>query len=450
MKKILIIAYYFPPSNASGVFRTLGFVKHLSRMGWDISVLTMRNSKQPTTNNYELDKFLPSDIKVIAANELNLFSFWEKFKKHNNSKSPGKGVQPVVSENNCNFLRRTWNYVKNQLTGFLKVPDSQLGWLLPAIGQLRHLNKADIIYSSGPPFTGHLIGAILKRKWNVPLITDFRDPWGGNPFRISHGGLVERYDRQLEKMIFKYSDRIIANTIPMADLFKNQFPFASRKISVITNGFDKEDFDGIEAIREVSEDKMLMVHPGLLYGQRNPLQFLYALQEAIVKKHMVNILVYLIGRNELIEGETLETHIDRLGIGDNIKLFPPMPHNKVLSIMAGADCLLLLAQGTTLQVPAKLFEYMGVGKPIFAVCEEGSATLQIMAQLGERHFYMSNSKDEILNCLGSIYEMWQKQNFVQCADVDNPFLPFYRNKLATDLDRILRDVLPTLGSVDKI
>ncbi len=446
MKKLLIIAYYFLPSQASGVFRTLAFTRYLASTGWEVTVLTVEPGKP--WDRQKVTSQLPERVTVVRARERDLFFLWNLIKRNQtthiptNRKSADRANPPASSRS----IKTGWLYAcKDQITGLLKVPDSQAGWFFPALLKGRSLARPDVIYCSGPPFTCHLVGIFLKRKWDVPLVIDYRDPWEGNPFRVSRGGIVEKWDRFLENTVIRSSDHILLNTRPMKKMYARHFPGAKEKMSVITNGFDPDEFKDIQPERSCSEAKLLFVHPGVLYGRRNPLPFLRAVHTAVHDNKLTDIHIQFIGSFEQFEGKPLQTHIRELHLDDHVTLYPPMDHAKVLSVMKGADLLLLLALGTTLQVPAKLFEYMGIGKPIFAVCEEGSATQEIMNTMGAGHYSTHNREEEILAMLTSAYAGWRADKKGFCHVDFHPAHAYIRQNLAGRLLVLLEDLVHGSG-----
>jgi len=443
MKKLLVIAYYFPPLQASGVFRTLAFVRHLSSLGWDITVLTLQPSDHTVAGDILMGE-LSMGVKVVRAKERDIFRLWARMKRDKKGHGLGVKQKPEDGGNapggSSPGILQHW---KHQISAFVKTPDSQTGWFFPALVKGIRLQRPDIIYSSAPPFTGHVIGALLKKRWKVPLVIDYRDPWWGNPFRPSYGGWVEKWDNTLEAWTVQSADCIIANTDSMAEMLRDRFSHHAKKVITITNGFDPEEFKDLQSMREVPEERLYFVHPGVLYGKRNPLPFLRALRKTIREDMLDNILVHFIGRSEKFEGKSLEQHIEDMDLAEHVHLIPPMEHNKVLAVMKGADILLLLALGTTLQVPAKVFEYMGVGKPIFAVCEEQSATLQLMRQLGKNHYIALNNVAMIQQQLEQVYVRWRRNKLYVASGYSQGAKQFFRSHLAGVLNNSFQALLST-------
>ncbi len=439
MKKLAMIAYHFPPSAASGTFRSLGFVRHLANLGWQIQVLTVDGQGIETPDAKLLEK-TPEQVEVVRAALIDPFAWWARMRKRNATKANQANASPCIKVNDKGTKNRV--SLRELFSQFLKTPDNQIGWFLPALLKARLLAKPDIIYSSAPPFTGHLVAIVLKMIWRVPLICDFRDPWLDNPFRQARPSWIDRWEKWLENKVFKKADIVIANTEPMAEAFRVRHPEAITRIHVITNGFDPEDFCDIELERDFSSDELLLVHPGSLYGQRDPRQFLAGLRVAVFEKGCKNLKVQLIGPSENFDGKALQAHVDELELTNHVVIVSSVPHAKALAMMRGADMLLLFSQGTHLQVPAKIFEYMGLGKSIFSVCEVNSATAAIMACLGEQNFSCKNDSGQIASNLLKAYKHWEAHRLAppavptQCGiDI------FLRAHLTSKLDGLMCSAL---------
>ena len=407
-KHILVIAYYAPPSNSSGTFRTLGFIRHLVNMGWQVTLLTGKNSNVDLKEN-ELKQNIPPSVRVIRAANWDLFFLWQKLKRE--KKKDLLDGKDKKGKNRCApVAKRSWLWTSKELfTNFLKTPDQQIGWCLPALWKcIFSAQKPAIIYSSAPPFTGHLIGMLCKFIWRVPLVCDFRDPWIDNPFRQEKLPLVDKWDRWLENLTFTKADLVIANTERMASVFKLKNRVMNPQVEVIPNGYDVEDFSGIEPIRTYPDNQLLLIHAGVLYGERNPLNFLKAVQFLARTDACPNLKVLLVGSSEPIDGIILEDLIVDMGLSSYIQTHPPVSHAIALSLMKGADALLLLALGTTLQVPAKLYEYFGLEKPILSISEPESATGDITALLQGVVYNAHNETSQIKAALCTLHDDWQK------------------------------------------
>ena len=341
-----------------------------------------------------------NSVRIIDAPAIDIFRAWHWFKKAANRFRGHENTPPDPIDSSELNEKSGEMSLKDKVTTFFKIPENAIGWLLPAISMaLLKDKRPNIIYSSAPPFTGHLVGVVLKKIWRVPLICDFRDPWLGNPFRHEHEGRLGKWDQFLEKIVFKNSDLVIANTSKMKELFVKRYPDYKEKIKVITNGFDPEDFENIKPERTVSSKKILMVHPGSLYGQRNPLEFLRGLNQAIYEFGCKELMVQFIGPCGVFDGKSIEQHLDDLKLENYVELVQSVSHAKALSLMKGADILLLFSQGTQIQVPAKLYEYFGMERPILAICEPNSSTELILSDVSDSVYVTMNEAELIRNVL---------------------------------------------------
>lgn len=330
--------------------------------------------------------------------------------------------------------------LKEIATHFLQTPDNQIGWFFPAVYAIFRLSKPDILYSTAPPFTSHLVAVIFKKIWRIPLVCDFRDPWLDNPFRQPRPKLLEGWERRLENLVFLNADLIIANTPAMAQIFRTKYPEVASRVRVITNGYDPEDFKNILPSRTVPDQKYLLLHAGSLYGKRDPSNFLKGVKNAVEKSGCTEVIVQLIGPCQDFEGTSLEQYIHKLGLEKYVESIDTVSHQHALSRMKGADTVLLFAQGTNLQVPAKIYEYMGLKKPVFAVLELDSATAHTMKSLGPVHVSTIDDDEEIAVKLVDLYNQWKsKEGNNNSVPIDTS--QFYRRKLTDQLEKSMLSVL---------
>ncbi|TNE34618.1 glycosyl transferase family 1, partial [bacterium] len=156
-KKVLVIAYYFPPMGLSGVQRTLKFVKYLPEFGWEPTVLTTSSGSYFAYDDSLLEEIAGTNI--IRTED----------------KSTKQRKYPST------FNQKIGRFVN----GFFMQPDSKIGWKKKAIAvgsKIIEESKPDVILSTAPPFTSHLVAAELADKYGIPLVLDYRDQWYGNPF----------------------------------------------------------------------------------------------------------------------------------------------------------------------------------------------------------------------------------------------------------------------------
>ena len=483
----LCVAYAFPPINRSGTHRTLAFVRHLDRLGWDATVLTVEPNGE-TLDEMLLDA-VPAGTRVIRTQCPDLIggikatlrprtgraatpaphlvpeghlAIAQRFIAGNvvlpNEPSPaGTGesrflVQPSLHcyrVNSCSpasilgcggaALRdsdlarqghpsdeslgyshlplrgisgNTGNRegstragkqlpdertaakpqgLRDWFTRLLIIPDSRVGWILPAVGEgLRAIRRCrpDVIYSTSPCMSAHLIALILSRRSGLAWVADFRDPWRGNPFRNLVYPSLDRWDAWLERRVLGRATQVVCNTKPMGDQLCARLPFLADKCTTIMNGFDAERFEGIKPMRIAPANDFVLTHCGQFYGPRSPKVWFAALRRAVNQSQSDEagvrpprqLRMVLLGC-ESFDGQDLRVLAAEAGVGDCVYVLGRKSHAETLSYMAGSDALMLAGSsgvGCELQVPNKLFEYLAVRKPIIAAVSAGSPTVEIL------------------------------------------------------------------------
>ncbi|MBT4249005.1 group 1 glycosyl transferase, partial [bacterium] len=197
MKNVLIISYYWPPSGGGGVQRVLKFCKYLPDYGWNPIVLTVKDGEFPAFDNSLLE-----DVNDIVCYKIKGFSLYSIFKKFSGKKNvPTHQISPGNADN---VIIRLARWIRFNLV----IPDGRIGWYRGAIKAAKkiiHDNNIDMILTSGPPHSVHLIGNSLAKKTGIKWVTDFRDPWTDNFYYNENprNFLITYLDNYLEKLVLK-------------------------------------------------------------------------------------------------------------------------------------------------------------------------------------------------------------------------------------------------------
>jgi len=441
-KNLLIIAYHFPPCALSGTYRTFAWVRLLTKRGWNITLLTVNNPEPPLDK--ELLKKVPSSIKILRTPYINPLEIFGKFKKHkksddvsslNKTQSPNQLSQPYQ------LINQLTN-IKDWLSWWLHVPDSRISWLpfalLKTIKVIKK-NKISLIYSTSPYTTAHLIAGLAKKITKLPWVADFRDPWRANPFRNIPYKIHDQWDKFLESWVIKQTDHIICVTEYMKRDFINRYPFIKNKISYIPNGYDPEDYENLKPLREFDKNYFVLTHAGTFYGPRSPISIFKALN--FLKKKFPElsqkIRLQLIG-NPFYNEEHLENIAVKFGIKEMVKVIPTVPKYKALCYLKGSDALLLVGfkgKGAEIQVPAKLYEYFAIKKPILVLAPSKSAITET--------FYTAKAPgeicepDDINGIANKLKKLMERKFYKTSFQIEK----FNRRNLVTQLDKILKDTL---------
>ncbi|HMC96635.1 MAG TPA: glycosyltransferase, partial [Flavobacteriales bacterium] len=275
MKRVLIICYYWPPAGGSAVQRWLRFVRHLPGTGWMPTVYTAENGEYPVLDP-ALERLVPKNVEVLRR------PIWEPYALYRRSLAGGAAdvkVHPgFLDEKNSvpNWKKGLGRWIR----GNFFVPDARRFWIRPSVRYLTdHLRSSpvDVIISSGPPHSLHLIAHALHKRTSIPWIADFRDPWTTmDYYRELHlTRWADRRHHRLEERVVKEASAVVVVGPVMKKEFEDKY---GRHVDVITNGFDTTE----AALGAVALDpKFTLVHVGGLLKNRNPYSLWKALGELV-------------------------------------------------------------------------------------------------------------------------------------------------------------------------
>ncbi len=381
-RRWLCIAYAFPPINRSGTHRTLEFVRHLSKADWPATVLTATPDHEPTDTS--LLSWVPQSTEIIRVSARHPLDRWRSWWACPPGEMPAATHLPVDT---APSKRRTDSRLREWLRALAVTPDSRVGWIAPAVRRgLRALRRGryDLVYSTSPYPSAHLIALALASFTGRPWVADFRDPWVGNPFQRQEFPSVARWNEMLERLVLRRADHVICCTPTMTALLRDRFPFVSAKSSTILNGFSRERFVELAPQRTAPRDHLVLVHCGQFYGPRSPMVWLNALQRLVTSNPEMRRRVHLVLMGaDSFEGRSLSDLAFDAGVADCVEVVGCRPHLETLQYVAGADGLVLagaVGPGADLQVPNKLFEYLAIRKPILATGSGTGPVARILAE----------------------------------------------------------------------
>jgi len=381
MKKVLIVAYYFPPMGGVEVQRTLRFVKNLRNYDLEPVILTTQNGW-----HYEYDETLlrdiPPGVNVYRA-KTHEYQFIKRdiiLLRQNLSKYREK-------MNKKNIISKARRIIKYYIKKYILKPDEKNLWLF--MGFLKglqaiHEEKIDIIYASGYPWTCFLLGYFLKRMTKRPLVIDFRDPWMLHPMNAGN----DKLDNFLEKKIIENADRVIFATKGFNRIYLKKYGNHNhRKFFTIRNGFEEEKFRDLGDRK--SGDRFTITYTGSftlspLFDKkhRNPRYFLEAVQE-LIKEGKIRedkIKINLVGRM----GDNIRYLVDKYGLQGIVKIIHNVTHKQALQYQRESNVLLLVMMdrpGSETFVPSKLYEYIASRRPVLATVTIGSEAGEIIKEL---------------------------------------------------------------------
>lgn len=446
LKKVLIIAYGFPPIAYVGVYRTLRFCKYLPGKGWLPEVITIKGDGQ-IFNNYSLLKKIPEEIKI---HRTNIIDVWRKIQYKRIRESDAKDADalqnpPQKKEGLEAVTEKVKNVVVSLILNIFSIPDHMLLWVPFATARgikLMCKDNYDVIYTTSPPHSEHLVGLILSAVSKKPWIADCRDPISDNFSLRDLSRFHYLSNKYLEKIIIRYADKVIIASDLYSRKLKERYPAFSHKITVIMNGFDPELFEKVEAS---GFDKFTIIYTGSMYGTIRPDFFLKGLKKWVESKDtgVRSETQFLIhgwrnNRAELISKE--------LGIEDIVKIHGYIPQEEIIQKQKGAHLLLLVIgfdERSKGVVTSKFFEYIATGRPIIAIIPEGEA-LDLIRNHKKYYHVLEDDYDSLLKALDTAYAEYSMSKLVPTGEMSNNHLHdsiFNAKNQVVDLVNIFNEAL---------
>lgn len=390
MKKVLIIAYYFPPIGGSGTQRPVKFVKYLPDFGWQPYVITTDKpyghaAKSAESRDETLLADIPSDVQVWRIptpqpKPVQRLARWLRWQ-------PAKAPAPVyasandyttTTEASLPFTTRLRRLLLSPLYLVEQPPvDPALYWALRIVPMARRLirqEKIDLIMTTVPPWSPLLTGSLLQRLTGRPWVADFRDPWTDDKFIYFPTPRQRQLDQHLERTLLNQADAIISVTQPVLDGLRQKTSSPNKPFALIPNGWDQDDFPQLAAIRAGlpllgSHDNLIVLrHPGSAY-QGEPLPLLWALAhlEPALSQRLRFHLIGYVHPQDRAEIEN-SPYAERFVLEEE-----RVSHPEALRLMREAHVLLLLRKGLDAS-SGKIFEYMVSGRPVLTIgAKEGVA-----------------------------------------------------------------------------
>lgn len=412
-KKVLIIAYYFPPVGGGGVQRTLKFVKYLPDIGWQPIILTVHEKVYRKTNRV-LDKTLlkdiPEEVRVVRTDPIDLGKISKMIKAPIESNSSKPSIKSLI----------------NKIAGLVIVPDSQMPWIPIAANEGMRLikkHKIEVIYSTVNPWSDHIIGAVIKRLTGLPWVADYRDAWNLNPYLVHSSKARKEIQLFLEKQVIKLADKVIFTTEGTKKDYNRMF--GNGKFVTIQNGFDTDDFISIKPKKFL---KFTILYSGSIWPYRRPYYFISAISSWIKKYPEIrkDIMINFLG---ILDEET-KSFIRKKNLEDIVSLTGYLSHKESISLLLGADVLLLTINGGGESIlTGKIFEYLASGKPILALIPPLGVAADLLIKEGRGEFIVEpRDVESIENKIMSLYIKY-KNGCLPIYPIDN--LEVYTRREAT-------------------
>lgn len=424
MLKVLIITYYWPPAGGSGVQRWLKFVKYLRDFGIEPIVYTVQNPNYAITDE-TLQNDIPDGIEILKQ------PIWEPNDVLSFFKSSKKQTSAGFLNPNPTPLDKILQYIRANYF----IPDSRKYWIKPSINYLSkyvEINKIDVIISTGPPHSLHLIGLKLKQKYGIKWISDFRDPWTDIDYfhKLPLTNKSIRKHFELEREILQKSDAVLV----VGQTMKNKYTAYNENIHVISNGFDGE----IKMANDALSKKFMIAHVGLMNVDRNPIVFWDVLKDLINEnsKFAKDISVEIIGK----AAKEVEESVTKFQLQGVVHFMDYVPYQEVQKYQRSAQVLFLVVNN----VPAakgiltgKIFEYLQANRPILAIGPIDGDLADVIQKTNSGVIVDYQDKMKMKSTILDFYEKFNVQNLgVEVKNIDQ----YHRKNLTRQLSDIIKNL----------
>lgn len=411
-RRLLILCYFYPPLAGGGVHRVLGFTRHLPDHGWSCTVVCA-GEEDFWMRDESLGARVPAGVEVIRVRGSGALAAWLKVKR-----GPGRPPGPWTDR-----LRRAIDW--------WMIPDAYEGWAQRAgrAAERAHETRAfDAMLSTSPPDSVHLAALALRKRFSIPWVADFRDPWMGLSFRPPPTQWHRARHRALERSVLGGADLVTAASATHAsELERRANDDRIRRVVHLPNGYETDppqgasiakpdrtggtpgqagDRDSAPADARLRDAMFRLVFTGTLFRTPDTGAFLEALHDVLVRfpDARGRLRVSFLGPFEPGDSDRAVA----LGLSGIVSFDGPRPHREARALQRRADLLLLWKPtGTPGRVPGRVYEYLDTGRPLLAVLDLEDETTAIVRR-GGGVVIASGDRPAIANEIARHYEAWRR------------------------------------------
>ncbi|WP_298503374.1 glycosyltransferase family 4 protein [uncultured Maribacter sp.] len=405
MKKVLIIAYYWPPAGGPGVQRWLKFITYLRDFNVEPILYIPKNPHYPIQDT-SLLKEVPEGITIYRQSIFEPYALASML----SSKKTKRISSGLIRTKKQSVVEKMFLWIR----GNLFIPDARKFWVKPSIKFLEGvLEKENIktIITTGPPHSVHLIGLGLKKKLDISWVSDFRDPWTSigyhKKLKLTTGS--KRKHKQLEREVLNAADKIIVTSATT----KEEFGLITKQpIEVITNGYDTS----ISNAEDLDKD-FTLAHIGSLLTGRDPSGLWQSLSELVEENEQfkIHFKLQLVG---VVSDDVLK-NITKHGLIPNTEIVGYLTHEKAVSFQRKSQILLLIeidSDETKGIIPGKLFEYMAAGRPILGIGPKNWEVAQLIEETNTGKAFLYSNKEALKGAILKWFNLYLERNLKNTSE----------------------------------
>lgn len=435
MKKVLYIAYYWPPCGGISVVRNLKFVKYFREYGWEPIIYAPENASYPIID-HSTEKDLPHGAEIIKT------PIFEPYRLFNVMKGRKKDEKVkdvfLVKDSGNSFMHKLGIWVR----GNFFIPDARAFWIKPSVKYLREYvkhNKVDAIISYGPPHSMHMIALELHKEFDIPWISDWQDPWTEIDYfgKFNMSSYAKKKHERMEQKVITTADRLV---MVSKSWQKELEKLSGRSVDYIPFGYDEHDFAGLQYQKG---EHFIISHFGTFGTDRNPENLWLALQQLKQEfpdfdKHL---RIHLAGHTD----PSVFASMGEKGLSGNLYYEEHISKTELFKAQVKSNVQLVLINlpepgikyNNKGRIPAKLFECIGSKRPIMVVGPEDSDVANIVAETRTGYTCDYAALDKMKTHIRTWYTNWL--NNTESMDTVNTEQYSFK-KLTGEMARLLNTI----------
>jgi len=388
-RRVLVVAYFFPPVGGGGVPRTLAYVRNLPAAGWEPIVLTTRNAAYRVMDPGSMEQ-VPAELQVERTTIVEPAQVRRLARRARGAwQGPTGGSTAAPTTRGASSgagpgpVHRALNTAWAGLVRFSFFPDEQALWAPFAVRRGREVHRRRALralYSTSGPVTAHVIAGLMKSRTGLPWVADFRDPWIGNAFEAPAPWPHPTLRRRLERWIVDRADRVVFATPSLHAMYARRYPDHAWRFRTIPNGYESASEPDTAPppapTRPTPDGRFEIVFAGSLYGERELDIFLEGLSRFCERRPEPGRRLRVTFLGAMTEHNRAVAARWSAHLGDTVAYEGVVPRAEAQRRIAAANAALHLAAGgpgRELFVGGKLYEYLGLNRPVLAMVPPGDA-----------------------------------------------------------------------------
>lgn len=388
---VLLIAQAYPPYPAVGALRARKVAQALRAAGHTVSVVTERLDGDAAALRVDEPGLRVHTVAIGLQYRLRVVRLLRRLRGGGAAAAAGDAdSDPTaleVPDGDATAAGARPGFARRLVLALLWLPDDEQRFIGPTVRAANAIIRdgVDLIYSTAPSFSSHVAALLLKRRHGIRWVAEFRDPWTDQRTgRANAIPFVERAHRWLERRCLLAADRIVAVTEGARRSLAAKLPERERgKVVLALNGIDEIAEPAVERV----PGPFRILYAGTFYHNRDPRPFLEAL--ARLRRELAvtpaDVRVDFAGHCRTYDDVSVEAEVARHGLQDLVHFHDWMPQAAMHAMLRDADLLFLIALGQPMQVPNKVFDYLGTRRPILAVVDDRGESADMIRCAGGHH-----------------------------------------------------------------